>query len=191
MSIAERPTHQRVNPRIVAQIITSAGVLLSLTACTFDLDDPMGVLQRRAEERHPECQQLYDITNEHYKQSIIAYEQGLAADGTPTSEGLLEGAKVPLHTADRLEALGFKDENLQSLSFHLAAGLRQIAEAQRSMAPFANAERTITSANDRSTVHQASIVQRDEANAQYAGALRALEAYCEGKDLPAFIKSFT
>lgn len=185
MSIAERPTHQKLTSRIFAQIITSAGVLLSLAACTFDLDDPMGVLQRRAEERHPECQQFYGITDEHHEQSMVVYEQGLAADGTQTSEGLLEGAKIPLRTADRLEALGFKDANLQSLSFHLAAGLRQIAEAQRAMAPFADVERAITSANDRSTVHQASVVQRDEASGQYAGALRALEAYCEGKDLPA------
>ncbi|MEM8612397.1 MAG: hypothetical protein AAGF93_10295 [Cyanobacteria bacterium P01_H01_bin.105] len=166
------------------RIITSTSVLLSLTACTFDLDDPMGTYQRRANERHPECQQLYGITGEHYEQSMVAYEQGLAADGTPTIEGLLEGAKIPLHTADRLEALGFKDDDLQSLSFHLAAGLRQIAEAQRAMAPFADVERTITSANDRSTAHQASVVQRDEASGQYASALRALEAYCEGKDLP-------
>lgn len=176
---------QLFKPQTLVQIITSTSVLLSLTACTFDLDDPMGTYQRRANERHPECQQLYNITDEHYEQSVVAYEQGLAADGTQTSEGLLEGAKIPLRTADKLEALGFEDANLQSLSFHLATGLRQIAEAQRSMAPFADVERTITSANDRSTVHQASVVQRDKASGQYASALRALEAYCEGKDLPA------
>lgn len=185
MSVTERLISQRFDPRIFVQIITDTVVLLNLAACTFDLDDPWGKLQRRAEERRSECQQIYNITDEHYEQSMIAYKQGLSDDGTPTTEGLLEGAKVPLNTVDKLEVLEFKDANLQSLSFHLAAKLRQVTKAQRALAPFSDIERTITSANDRSTDHQASIVQRDEASRQYAAALRALEAYCEGKDLPA------
>ena len=189
MSIAERPIHQRFNPQIFTQIITSAGVLLSLAACTFDLDDPMGELQRRAEERRPECQQLYGITEEHYEQRMAAYRQGLAPDGVQSPEDFPEEAKVSLRYADRLETIEFKDTNLQSLSFQLAAELRQVAKAERALAPFADIERTITSANDRSTAHQASVVQMNEANNQYAGKLRALESYCEGEDLPDSLES--
>ncbi|NET30548.1 MAG: hypothetical protein F6K19_00900 [Cyanothece sp. SIO1E1] len=158
--------------------------LLSLTACHFDLDDPIGAKQRRAKERLAECQQIYNITNVHYEQNMAAYEQGLAADGTRTREGLLKEAEVPLRTADTLEALELGDENLKSLSLDLAASLRQQAEAYGAMAPFAEVERTITSANDRSPAHQAVVVQASDANGLYADISYALEFYCEGGNPP-------
>ena len=102
---------------------------------------------------------------------------------------MLAEAEVPLRTAEVLEALALEDENLQSLSFNLAAGLRQMAEAKRAMAPFADVERTITSANDRSVAHQASVVKRDEASRDYGGVLRALEAYCDGDEFPPSLES--
>lgn len=159
-------------------------VLLSLTACTGDLDDPFGAKQRLAEERRAECQRVYDITEAENENTQVAYRGNLAADGTETSEGLLKVAEVPLQTADLLEALEVEDQNLKSLSLELAIGLRQLAAAKRTLAPFADVERTITSANDRSPAHQASVVQRDEASRHYGGVLRALESYCEGGDLP-------
>ncbi|MEO1349002.1 MAG: hypothetical protein AAFW84_09400 [Cyanobacteria bacterium J06635_15] len=154
--------------------------LLSLTACTFDLDDPFGAQQRLAEERRAECQQIYDITEVHYEQAMAAYKGNLAADGTQTREGLLEEAEVSLQTAALLEALETEDQNLKRLSLELATGLRQLTEAKRMMAPFADVQRTITSANDRSPAHQASVVQMDEASGHYGGMLYALEVYCEG-----------
>lgn len=163
--------------------------LLSLTACTFDVDDSTGVKQRLAEERRAECQQVYTITNAHDEQNIAAYKQGLAADGTRTREGLLAEAEVPLKTADALAALSLADQNLKRLSLELAAGLRQLAEAKRMMAPFVDVERTITSANDRSPAHQASVVQRDEASGHYGEILYALKVYCEGGEPPSSLES--
>ncbi|MEM6434738.1 MAG: hypothetical protein AAF773_12925, partial [Cyanobacteria bacterium P01_D01_bin.115] len=189
MSIAKSWIPQIFNPWMFGRMCLGTAALLGVTACTFDLDDPTGIKQRRAEARRAECQQIYDITNAHYEQNMAVYEQGLAADGTRTREGLLEEAKVPLRNADILEALELEDENLQNLSLDIAAGLRQMSEAKRAMAPFADVERTITSANDRSAVHQASVVQRNEASRYYAGTLRALEFYCEGDDLPATLES--
>ena len=174
---------------MLLRMLMGTPIVLGLTACTGDLDDPFRVKQRRAEERRAECQQVYNITNANYEQNMAAYQQGLAADGTQTREGLLNEAEVPLHTAEVLEALALEDENLQSLSLKLAAGLRQMAEAQRAMVPFADVERTITSANDRSTIHQASVVQRDDASSHYGGLLRALEVYCNGNEFPPFLES--
>ena len=171
-------------PWMSLRMLIGITTLLSLTSCTFDLDDPTGVKERRAKERRAECQQIYDIKNAHYEQRMAAYRQGLAADGTRTREGLLKEAEVPWRTADRLEALELEDQNLKSLSLELAAGLRQLAEAYRAMAPFADVERTITSANDRSAAHQASVVQRGNASRHYAGISYALEVYCEGGDPP-------
>ncbi|MEO0804425.1 MAG: hypothetical protein AAFY57_19460 [Cyanobacteria bacterium J06642_2] len=189
MSTTNSRTPQTFNPRIFLRMFISITALLSLMACTFDIDDPTGVKQRRAEERRAECQQIDNITNAHSEQSTAVYKRGLAADGTQTREGLLEEAEVPLRTADILTALELEDENLQSLSLDIAAGLQQMAEAKRAMAPFANIEQTITSANDRSAAHQASVVQRDEASRHYAGTLRAVEIYCEGDNLPFTLES--
>lgn len=189
MSIAKSLIPQIVHLRMFGRMFIGTTALLSLTACTFDLDDPTGVRQRRAEARRAECQQVYTITEAHTEQALTAYEQGLAADGTRTREGLLAEAEVPLRTTEVLEALALEDENLQSLSFNLAAGLRQMAEAKRAMAPFADVERTITPANDRSVAHQASVVKRDEASRDYGGVLRALEAYCDGDEFPPALAS--
>ncbi|MBE7384817.1 MAG: hypothetical protein F6J95_025815 [Leptolyngbya sp. SIO1E4] len=164
-------------------------ILLSLTACTGDLDDPFGAKQRLAEERRAECQRIYDITEAHNENTLAVYRGNLAPDGTQTREGLLKVAEVPLQTADLLEALKVEEQNLKSLSLELATGLRQLAAAERTLAPFADVERTITSANDRSPAHQASVVQRDEASSHYGGILRALEFYCEGGDLPSSMEN--
>ncbi|MEL6401877.1 MAG: hypothetical protein AAFR26_22815 [Cyanobacteria bacterium J06626_4] len=189
MSSSHRWTPQVVKPRTLGRMFIGATALLGLTACTFDLDDPTGVRQRRAEERYAECQKISIITNAQDEQAVAAYQQGLATDGVQTREGLLAEAEVSLRAAGMLEALALKDENLQSLSLNLAARLRQMAEAKRAMAPFADVERTITSANDRSAVHQASVVQRDEVSSNYGGVLRALEAYCDGDELPPALES--
>ena len=174
------------NPQMSLRMFVGITALLNLTACTIDLDDPTGVKQRRAKERHAECQQIYAIQNAHYEQNMAAYKQGLAADGTQTQEGLLQEAEVSLRTADTLETLELEDGNLKSLSLELAVGLRQLAEAKRAMAPFADAERAITSANDRSPAHQASVVQRSDASSHYSGLSYALEVYCEGGPDPVF-----
>ncbi|MEM6520620.1 MAG: hypothetical protein AAF722_14970 [Cyanobacteria bacterium P01_C01_bin.70] len=180
---------QIFSPRIFWRIFTGMTALLSLTACTFDLDDPTGAKQRRAKERRVECQQIdSSITTAHYEQAMAAYKQGLAANGTQTQAGLLAEAEVSLRTTDVLEALELEDENLQSMSLNIAAGLRQMAEAKRDMAPFADIEATITSANDRSAAHQASVVQRNDASRYYAGTLRAIESYCEG-DAPSSVEN--
>lgn len=189
MSTAKSWISRTFNPRIWGRLFIGTTALLGLTACTFDLDDPTGARQRRAAARRAECQQIYTITEAHTEQAGTAYRQGLAADGTRTQAGLLAEAEVPLRTAEVLEALALEDDNLQSLSFNLAAGLRQMAEAKRAMAPFADAERTITSANDRSIAHQASVVNRDEASRDYGGVLRALEAYCDGDEFPPALES--
>ncbi len=181
-----------VNPqRWGRQLIRSTVVLLGLTACTFDLDDPTGARQRRAAARRTECQQIYTITEAHTEQAGTAYEQGLTADGFRTQEGLLAEAEVPLRTAEVLETLVLEDENLQGLSLKLAAVLRQMAEAKQAMASFAEVERTITSANDRSVAHQAIVGQRDNVRRDYGGMLRALEAYCDGDEFPPALESST
>lgn len=170
-------------------MLMSTALLLSLTACTGDLDDPFGAQQRRAKERRAECQQIYSITEAHDEQSMDAYRGNLTADGVQTREGLFKEAEVPLRTADVLKALELEDENLQSMSLNIAMGLRQISEAKRAMAPFADVERIITSANDRSAAHQASVVQMSEASSYYAGTLRAVEFYCQGGDSPPSLES--
>ena len=135
--------------------LVSTFVLLSLTACTGGLDDPHGVKQRRAEERKAECQQIYSLKAKDMENS--------------------------LQTADTLEALDLEDRNLQVLSLELATHLRLLDEAERTVASFADVEQYIASANKRSSVHQASVVERNRIWEDYAGVSYTLELYCKGE----------
>lgn len=46
--------HQTLNPKMVLRTFIGVTVLVNLTACTFNLDDPIGAKSRRAEERRAE-----------------------------------------------------------------------------------------------------------------------------------------
>ena len=180
---------ERFKDRTFLRKLTSIAVLLSLTACTGDLDDPFGNKQRRAEERQAECQQTYNTTRAYYEQSSTTRRQNLTADGVLTQEGVLKGLEVSLQTADTLEGLAVDDQNLKRLNLEIAASLRQIVEAERAMAPFAEVERTLTSANDRSPAHQAIVVRRKEVGQYYSGMLYALEFFCDGGSPPTYSDS--
>ena len=162
-------------------MLIGTAVQLSLTACTFDLDDPTGAKYHRAQGRRAECQQLYDITQADYEQAAATYAQEVFfADSNLTREGFLKRAEIYLGTAQALEALELDDKNLRILSSNLAASYRHQAETSRDMAPFAEIERTITSANDRSPAHQAVVARANP----YHGVEYALEVYCEGGNMP-------
>lgn len=186
MPIASRLMSLISTPRLSQRLFIGMMTLLSVTACTFDLDDPTRAKARLAQDRHAECQKIYGITNAHHENSMTAYGQGLADDGTQTQIGFIRQAEVPMLTADKLESLEFEDQNLKGLSLELAKGLRQQAEAYRAMAPFADVERTIASANDRSLAHQAVVVQVSDASSLYGNVSYALEVYCEGGEPPSF-----
>ena len=105
------------------------------------------------------------------------------ADGNLTRAGFLKQAEIHLDTARRLEALELDDKNLRIVSSYLAASYRHQAQTARDMMPFAEVERTITSANDRSPAHQAVILRANP----YDGVDYALEVYCEGGDMPSVL----
>lgn len=189
MLTTNRQVSGRFNVQTFPRRLASIAILSILTACTGDLDDPFGNKQRRAEERQAECQQTYNITRAHERQSSATYRQNLTADGARTQEGLLKELEVSLQTATMLEGLAIDDQNLKRLNLELATSLRQIAEAKRAMAPFAEVERTITSANDRSPAHQAIVVRRNEVGRYYGGMLYALEVYCDGGKPPTYSES--
>ena len=189
MLTTNRQISERFNVQVSLRKLASIAILLPLTACTGDLDDPFGNKQRLAEERRAECQQTYNITRAHEKQSSATRQQNLTADGARTQEDLLKELEVSLQTADMLDLLAIDDQNLKRLNLELATSLRQIAEAKRAMAPFAEVERTITSANDRSSAHQAIVVRRNEVGQYYGGMLYALEVYCDGGNPPTYSES--
>lgn len=151
--------------------------LVNLTACASNLDDPFGVKARRAEERRAECQQVYEIKRSGQAQASAIYDH---TDIKPTQAGFLKRAEIYLDTASSLEALHMGDNNLNLLKGYLAASFRHQAEASRDLAPFAEAERNIASANDRSEAHQAIVARVDP----YIGLEYAIEVYCEGGDMP-------
>ena len=189
MATTNRWIPKLFTPQMFWRMCIGTTALLGLTAWSVDINEPTGGKQYRAEQRRAECQRVHNITNAHYEQNMAAYRQGLATDGTQTQAGLLKQAEVPIRTADILETLELEDKSLQSVSSYIAMGLRQMARADRAMALFANIERTITSANERSAAHQASVVQKDEASRYYAGALYTLEVYCEGGHLPSILEN--
>ncbi|MEM8612402.1 MAG: hypothetical protein AAGF93_10320 [Cyanobacteria bacterium P01_H01_bin.105] len=164
-------------------------ILLPLAACTGNLDDPFGNKQRLAEKRRDECQQTYNITRAYEKKASATRRQNLTTDGAPIQEGLLKESKVSLQTADTLESLAIDDQNLKRLNLELAASLRQIAESKRAMAPFAEVESTLTSANARSPAHQAIVARRKEVGQYYSGMLYALEFFCDGGSPPTYSDS--
>lgn len=154
---------------------------MNLTACTSNLDDPFRVKSRRAEERRAECQQIYEIKRAGEAQVSAIYDQEIFfTEMKKTQAGYLKHAEIYLATANSLEALSVGDKNLSLLKLHLVASFRHQAAASRDLAPFAEAERTITSANDRSEAHQTVIARVDP----YIGLEYAIEVYCEGGDMP-------
>lgn len=153
---------------MLLQRLIATTFLVSLTACGLSLDDPTGAKARRAEERRAECQQV-----------------NIARETMST-----EAMRSPFQPTDVLTMLALEDKNLQILSSEIAARLQLLAEAEHHQASFADIERTITSANDRSEAHQASVVERGEAWSDYAGVSYALEHYCNGSDAQYSSKSF-
>ena len=164
---------------ILIRFAGSALACLSLTACTFDLDDPFGIKQRRAYERYPECQQVYNLVDRYTEDSLAAYEQNLSAAGLQTEAGLLAEAEVSRHSAEQLLALDLGDEDLEAIGSQLAARLQETERVRRELAPLAEAEPS----SERDKALQAAISRRNEANRRYAGGLRELEHYCEGGEL--------
>ena len=191
MLTAIRLMSEQFNVRISLRRLASVTILLPLATCTGNLDDPFGNKQRRAEERRAECQQTYNITRAYEEQSSAIRKQNLTTDGAHTQEGLLKELEVSLQTADKLETLVVDDQNLKRLNLELATSLRQIVEAERAMAPFAEVEDRITSANDRSPDHQAIVLQKKAVGQYYGGMLYALEVYCEGGKPPTYSESLT
>lgn len=169
------------NPQMLLRMLISTVALMNLTACTFDLDDPTGTRQRRVEKRRAECQQIYDIKQTDYEQGMATYAREVFFDDAqPTQAGFLKRAEISLDTANALEALDLTDKNLRLLNSYLAAKFRYEAKTSRDMAPFAEIERTITSASDRSAIHQAVVARVNP----FDGASYALEVYCEGGNMP-------
>lgn len=187
MSTANRWILRTFNPEMLLRILTCATVLANLTACTFDLDDPIGSKQRRAEKRRAECQQIYDIQQANYEQGIATDAQDVFfADTNPTQAGLLKRAEIYLDTAHALEALDLGDKHLRLLNSSLGASFRHRSKTSRDMAPFAEVERDITSANDRLPAHQAVVARANP----YDGVDYTLEVYCEGDNMPSsFLES--
>ncbi|MEO1508938.1 MAG: hypothetical protein AAFU84_14965 [Cyanobacteria bacterium J06633_23] len=163
------------------RVFIGIAALLSLTACTSDLDDPIGVKKRRAEARRAECSQIYGIKQASYEQGVATYAQDVFFSDTKlTQEGMLKRAEDHLDTARALETLELGDKNLRLLNTYLAESFRHRAKKSRDLAPFAEVERTITSANERSSAHQAIVARANP----YDGLDYALEVYCEGGKMP-------
>ncbi|ESA32743.1 hypothetical protein N836_24340 [Leptolyngbya sp. Heron Island J] len=155
--------------------------LVNLTACTSDLDDPFGIKARRTEDRRAECQQVYEITRASYDQVMATYDQEIFyTDIKLTQAGYLKHAEIEVDTANSLESLELSNKDLNLLKSYLAASFRHQAAVSRDLAPFAEAERNITSANERSKAYQAVIAREDP----YVGLEYAIEVYCEGGDMP-------
>lgn len=166
---------------MLGRMIIGTAALLSLTACTSDLDDPIGVKKRRAEERRAECSQIYEIKQANYEQGVATYAQEVFFSDTKlTQAGFLKRAENHLDTARALETLELSDKNLRLLNSYLAESFRHQAKTSRDLAPFAEVERTITAANERSSAHQAVLARANP----YEGLDYAIEVYCEGGNMP-------
>ena len=161
---------------MLLQAFVGVTALVNFTACASNLDDPFGAKARRAEERRAECQQVYEITKANYDQSRAVYDH---ADVRPTQADSLKRAEIYIATASSLDALPLGDQNLNLLKGYLAESFRHDAERYRALAPFAEAERNLTSANDRSEAHQTVIARENP----YVGLEYAIEVYCEGGDM--------
>ena len=167
--------------RMLLRTFIGVTALVNLTACTSNLDDPFGVKSRHAEERRAECQQVYEIKRAGYDQTRAIYDQEIFfTDMKKTQAGFLKRAEIYLDTANSLEALHVGDKDLNLLKSYLVASFRHQAQASRDLAPFAEIERNIVSASERSEAHQAVIARVDP----YIGLEYAIEVYCEGGDAP-------